>query len=61
MLDLPQGVDAFEIVQAAAKQDVLLTPWSRSRIRAVTHLDVDAAAVLKAAEAIGAAMRERGR
>lgn len=61
MLDLPAGVDAYEIVQATAKQEVLLTPWSRSRIRAVTHLDVDAAAVLKAAEAIGAAMRERGR
>jgi threonine aldolase len=61
MLDLPSGVDAYDVVAATARQDVLLTSWSRSRIRAVTHLDVDASAVLKAAEAIGAAMRERGR
>jgi threonine aldolase len=61
MFDLPSGFDAFEVVAAAARNDVLLTPWSRSRIRAVTHLDADASAVLKAAEAIGAAMRERGR
>lgn len=61
MLDLPSGVDAYDVVAATARADVLLTPWSRSRIRAVTHLDVDASAVLKAAEAIGAAMRERGR
>lgn len=61
MLDLPSGVDAFAIVEATAKHDVLLTPWSRSRIRAVTHLDADATAVLKAAEAVGAAMRAIGR
>ena len=61
ILDLPGGVDAYDVVAATARADVLLTPWSRSRIRAVTHLDVDASAVLKAAEAIGAAMRERGR
>ena len=61
MLDLPQGIDAYAIVESAARHDVLLTPWSRTRIRAVTHLDADASAVLKAAEAIGAAMRERGR
>ncbi|HUF30759.1 MAG TPA: GntG family PLP-dependent aldolase [Gemmatimonadaceae bacterium] len=62
MLDLPAGVDAFAIVHAAALDSVLLTPWSRTRIRAVTHLDVDVSAVLKAAEATGAAMRavERG-
>lgn len=61
MLDLPAGVDAFGIVESAARNDVLLTPWSRSRIRAVTHLDADASAVLKAAEAVGAAMRGVGR
>jgi threonine aldolase len=61
MLDLPPGVDAHKLVEATAKQNVLLTPWSRTRIRAVTHLDVDAAAVLKAAEAVGAVMRSLGR
>lgn len=61
MLDLPAGVDAFAVVDAAARHDVLLTPWSRTRIRAVTHLDADASAVLKAAEAVGAAMRGFGK
>jgi threonine aldolase len=61
MLDLPSGVDAGSIVEAAARNDVLLTPWSRTRIRAVTHLDADASAVLKAAEAVAAAMRGIGR
>ncbi|HJU69611.1 MAG TPA: GntG family PLP-dependent aldolase [Gemmatimonadaceae bacterium] len=40
MLDLPSSLDAFAIVAEAARRDVLLTPWSPSRIRAVTHLDV---------------------
>lgn len=60
MIDLPPEVDAFAIVEAAAREQVLLTPWSRTRIRAVTHLDADAAAVLRAAEVIGEAMRGRG-
>jgi threonine aldolase len=41
MIDLRSGVSAFEVVEAAAEHDVLLTPWSATRIRAVTHLDVD--------------------
>jgi threonine aldolase len=57
MLDMPSGVDALAIVHAAALDNVLLTPWSRTRIRAVTHLDVNVSGVLKAAEAVGAAMR----
>lgn len=52
MLDLPDGIDAREIVAAAAGKDVRLTPWSLSRIRAVTHLDVDTAMVGRAAETI---------
>jgi hypothetical protein len=31
---------------------VLVTTWSASRIRAVTHLDVDRAAVERAAEMV---------
>jgi threonine aldolase len=45
MLDLPQSLDAFSVVAAAARHDVLLTPWSATRIRAVTHLDVGEDAV----------------
>jgi threonine aldolase len=59
MLDMPSGVDALAVVHAAALENVLLTPWSRTRIRAVTHLDVDVGAVLKAAEVIGGAVGER--
>jgi threonine aldolase len=40
MLDLPDSLDAFALVAEAARRDVLLTPWSGTRIRAVTHLDV---------------------
>ena len=40
MLDLPASLDAFAVVAEAARRDVLLTPWSATRIRAVTHLDV---------------------
>lgn len=54
MLDLPPELDAFAVVQRAAEVGVLLTPWSRSRIRAVTHLDVNAAAVRRAAETVAA-------
>jgi threonine aldolase len=40
MLDLPASVDAFAVVAEAGRREVLVTPWSASRIRAVTHLDV---------------------
>ena len=42
MVDLPPSRDAFKVVAAAAEQGLLLTPWNRTRIRAVTHLDVSA-------------------
>jgi threonine aldolase len=63
MLDLPPELDAFVIVERAATAGVLVTPWSRSRIRAVTHLDVDAPAVRAAGEALARTIegRERGR
>ena len=49
MLDLPASIDAFAVVAEAARREVLLTPWSASRIRAVTHLDVGESAVRMAA------------
>lgn len=45
MLDLPSSIDAFAVVAECARRDVLLTPWSSTRIRAVTHLDVGESAV----------------
>jgi threonine aldolase len=52
MIDMRAGVSAFEIVRAAAEHDVLLTPWSPTRIRAVTHLDADDAAVERAGQVL---------
>jgi threonine aldolase len=52
MIDLRAGLSAFDVVKAAAEHDVLLNPWSPTRIRAVTHLDVDDDAVRRAAEVI---------
>jgi threonine aldolase len=52
MLDLPPDLDAFTVTQHAAAAGVLLTPWSHSRIRAVTHLDVGADEVHHAARTL---------
>ncbi len=40
MVDLPPDVSSSAVVAAAAADGVLVTPWSPTRIRAVTHLDV---------------------
>ncbi|HET7457815.1 MAG TPA: GntG family PLP-dependent aldolase [Gemmatimonadaceae bacterium] len=52
MLDLPAGVSAFDLVQRAAARGVRITPWSPTRIRAVTHLDVSDADVAEAGRVI---------
>jgi threonine aldolase len=52
MIDLPPRVDSAAVVRAAADAGVLVTPWSRSRIRAVFHLDVDAAGARAAGETL---------
>jgi len=54
MVDLPAGRDSGKVVAAAAEQGLLLTPWNPTRIRAVTHLDVSAADVKRAAEILSA-------
>jgi len=45
MVDLPGGVTSSAVVGAAREQGVLLSPWHVSRVRAVTHLDVEGDAV----------------
>ena len=52
MVDLPASLASGALVATAAAEGVLITPWSATRIRAVTHLDVDDAAVRRAAETI---------
>ena len=49
---------ARAVVDAAKRRGVLLGAASPTRIRAVTHLDVDRAAIGRAAEAIAAAVAE---
>ena len=52
MVDLPARANAFDVVKRAAEQGVLLTPWSATRIRAVTHLDVGDQDVRRAGRAL---------
>jgi threonine aldolase len=42
MVDLPPGIEAGDVVAGVLARNVRITPWNRSRVRAVTHLDVDA-------------------
>jgi threonine aldolase len=56
MVDLPDGVTSSAVVAAAAEEGVRVTPWSATRIRAVTHLDADAEAIDRAARVIRAAL-----
>jgi threonine aldolase len=52
MLDLPPGIDSATVVARAAAEDVLLTPWSPTRIRSVMHLDATSEMVRRAAETV---------
>jgi threonine aldolase len=61
MLDLPPSVDAFSVVAEAARHDVLLTPWSATRVRAVTHLDVGETAVRSAGLVVAELLERMGK
>lgn len=56
MIDLPAGTTSGDMVAKAREGGVLLSPWSTTRVRAVTHLDADRAAVTRAAEVVRAAI-----
>lgn len=56
MIDLPEGVLATAVVGGAAASGVLISAWSATRLRAVTHLDVSADDVRRAGEAIALAI-----
>ena len=60
MVDLPDGVTSTEVVQRAAARGVYVSPWSPTRIRAVTHLDVGDAEVALAGDEIGEILAEVG-
>ena len=52
MVDLPEGVTSGDVAARAKAADVLISPWSNTRVRAVAHLDVDAAGMTRAGEVV---------
>jgi threonine aldolase len=52
MIDLPPGCEASAVEQRAATQGVLISAWTRTRVRAVFHMDVDDAGTEKAARVV---------
>ena len=56
MIDLPPGMASAEVSGRAREGGVLVSPWSGTRVRAVTHLDADRASVTRAAEVLRAAI-----
>lgn len=62
MIDLPSGITASEVAARCAEKGVRISPWNASRVRAVTHLDVDKAAVRRAGEVLASVLEgARGR
>lgn len=55
MIDLPSRLTSAEFVARCAAGGVLVSAWSPTRVRVVTHLDVSASAAATAAEVIAAA------
>ncbi|HEX8848583.1 MAG TPA: GntG family PLP-dependent aldolase [Gemmatimonadaceae bacterium] len=60
MLDLPPGITAATLSARCAEQGVKISPWNATRVRAVTHLDVDAPQIARAAEVIVRALEGSG-
>jgi threonine aldolase len=58
MIDLPDGIASGAVAARAKEGGVLITSWSANRLRAVTHLDVDRAAVTRAAAIVRRAIEE---
>jgi threonine aldolase len=61
MIDLPPGMTSADVAGRARDGGVLVSPWSGTRVRAVTHLDADRAAVTRAAEVLRAAIEASAR
>lgn len=58
MIDLPEQLPTDRVVAAARQRGVLISAWSPTRLRAVTHLDVSAADALCAGELIAEVLHE---
>ncbi len=61
MIDVSPPIDASTVVAAAAGEGVLVTPWTRHRVRAVMHLDITDEMADEAGRVLAAVLRaERG-
>ena len=61
MIDLPWGITSADVVSRARERGVMVSGWSNTRVRAVTHLDADRATVTRAATAIREAIEASAR
>ena len=61
MVDLPEGLSSSDVVSRSLDRGVRITPWSLTRIRAVTHLDADDAAVERAATVVAEVLHDCAR
>jgi len=58
MIDLDEGVSSASVVARAEQGGVRISEWNPTRVRAVAHLDVDAADMSRAATVVRAAIEE---
>ena len=59
MIDLPNGRRAAPAVAACKQRGVLVSEWTETRIRMVTHLDVSAAEAARAGHVVRDVLEER--
>ncbi|MDB4888615.1 MAG: threonine aldolase [Gemmatimonadetes bacterium] len=58
MIDLADGVSSAAVVARAEQGGVRISEWNPTRVRAVAHLDVNAADMARAAEVVRGAIEE---
>lgn len=59
MFDIDRDdINASDVLERLATHGVLMTPFSATRVRAVTHLDVDDEGIERATEALAAALQD---
>ena len=61
MIDLPPGMTSAVVAGGARDAGNLVSPWSGTRVRAVTHLDAGRDAVARAGEVLRAAIEASAR
>ncbi|MNC92730.1 hypothetical protein D3C83_92060 [compost metagenome] len=59
MIDLVAGETSAQVAARCEAKGLLVTEWHDTRVRVVTHLDVDDAGVAKAGEILAEALAPR--